>query len=388
MKPLVSIVLTTYNRSENIKSVIENTLKQTYDNIEIIVADDCSCDNTFIYVSGFDDSRIKYCKTDKNCGYRLNSVNGLKNATGDYLLFISDDDYLIDNYFIERAAKLMIDDSGVDVVFSRVKLKTKFGDIINKFPFENEYNSIDFINMLEKIRYNHEDFFCFSTFLFKKDLFLKIKPFESIFHDSVTVDLANIIKYVLNSKKIKFYESVVYEWFKADTGSFSGQGKNDIVKQVVLNLSAPIDLWYYSKDVKFDDKVCQSLENFLKKRTSYSFNAITSDYYSINNSEYFEKIYELIKDIDSKIYIYFKGWVGLELKKYLEHKKINISGFIDDYKTEDDVISFEKFINTDSCIYSTVLIASYKHRDVLKIYKKFRNYNDINLIDLLFEELL
>ena len=69
MNTLVTIAIPTYNRADNyLKQALSSALVQTYRNIEIIVSDNCSTDNTESVVKNFKDSRIRYFKQKKNIG--------------------------------------------------------------------------------------------------------------------------------------------------------------------------------------------------------------------------------------------------------------------------------------------------------------------------------
>jgi glycosyltransferase involved in cell wall biosynthesis len=99
--PLVTIAIPTYNRADTyLPQAINSALTQTYSNIEIIVADNCSTDHTETLVRGFPDSRIRYFRHEKNIGPNNNFNFCLQQAKGTYFLFLHDDD-LIDHDFIE-----------------------------------------------------------------------------------------------------------------------------------------------------------------------------------------------------------------------------------------------------------------------------------------------
>lgn len=88
---LVSVVITTHNRSRLLKQAVESVLKQTYKNIEIIVVDDCSTDNTKEVV-GYLYSSLKYVRHKKNEGGVASRMTGARTAQGEYIAFLDDDD--------------------------------------------------------------------------------------------------------------------------------------------------------------------------------------------------------------------------------------------------------------------------------------------------------
>lgn len=87
----VSIVLPVYNGEQYLKGAIETCLNQTYDNIELIIVDDCSTDSTPEIIKSFHDGRIKYFRHKKNKMLPGALNTGFKHATGDYLTWTSDD---------------------------------------------------------------------------------------------------------------------------------------------------------------------------------------------------------------------------------------------------------------------------------------------------------
>lgn len=101
-KPLVTIVLPTRNRAELLPHALRSILGQTYENLELIIVDDCSSDDTARVVESFKDTRIKYTKNATNVGLP-NSLNiGFSLSTGRYLTWTSDD-----NMYAETAIKKM-----------------------------------------------------------------------------------------------------------------------------------------------------------------------------------------------------------------------------------------------------------------------------------------
>jgi len=106
--PLVTIGIPTYNRANGtLSQAIRSALAQDYDNLEIVISNNCSTDNTEEVIRSFKDPRIRYLPQAVNVGPTNNYNAALKAAKGEYFLLLHDDD-LIDPDLISsclRAAK-------------------------------------------------------------------------------------------------------------------------------------------------------------------------------------------------------------------------------------------------------------------------------------------
>ena len=94
-EPLVSIGIPTYNRATTLRRALKSILEQTYQNLEIIVSDNCSPDTeTKNIVQEFmiKDSRIKYFRQEKNLGLFYNTKFVFDVAHGEYFAWLCDDD--------------------------------------------------------------------------------------------------------------------------------------------------------------------------------------------------------------------------------------------------------------------------------------------------------
>lgn len=113
---LVSIVIPTYNRIEFLKQAISSALEQTYSNIEIVVVDNCSDDDTFEILKPIiqSEDRIKLYRNDTNIGPVRNWLKGVELSSGKFCKLLFSDD-LIDPKFIEYSAKQL---TSRDVAFS------------------------------------------------------------------------------------------------------------------------------------------------------------------------------------------------------------------------------------------------------------------------------
>lgn len=95
-EPLVSIIITSYNYGRYIRECIQSCRAQTMEDIEIIVVDDCSTDDSVKIIASEhqQDPRVKLHILDQNMGYSYAKNYGIRHAFGEYLAFIDADDKL------------------------------------------------------------------------------------------------------------------------------------------------------------------------------------------------------------------------------------------------------------------------------------------------------
>lgn len=90
--PLVSVVIPTYNRAHLLPAAIESVRRQTFRDLEIIVVDDASADDTDAVVHGIGDRRVRYFRHDENRGGGAARNTGIARARGAYIAFLDSDD--------------------------------------------------------------------------------------------------------------------------------------------------------------------------------------------------------------------------------------------------------------------------------------------------------
>lgn len=113
-KPLISVIITTYRRHDKLNRALESVVQQTYENLEIIVVNDCPQENIDEYIS-VKDPRIKTINLEDNLGASEARNQGIKDSNGKYITFLDDDDEYMPNKIkrqVERIQSLP-DDFGV-----------------------------------------------------------------------------------------------------------------------------------------------------------------------------------------------------------------------------------------------------------------------------------
>lgn len=184
MNNKVSVIVPIYNASKYLSRSIESILNQSYDNLEIILIDDCSTDNSKDIIKNYalKDSRIKPFYSELNQGVSKSRNIGLKSVSGDYVMFMDADDYIVKDMIkimLEKAIK---------------------------------YNS-DMIDSYHLIIYNNKTFLEHKPL--KKDLILGNKDnIEMITKSSyITGKLINtkLLKGLLFNENLRRYEDLVFE---------------------------------------------------------------------------------------------------------------------------------------------------------------------------------
>lgn len=118
MYPLISVIVPIYNVEKYLNRCIDSILNQTYKNLEVILVDDGSTDNSINIIKSYNDDRIKiYSK--KNGGLSDARNYGLDKANGNYVSFIDSDDFIELDMFEKMVQHLI--DRDVDIVVCDMK---------------------------------------------------------------------------------------------------------------------------------------------------------------------------------------------------------------------------------------------------------------------------
>jgi len=118
MNPLVSVNLTTYNRAHLLPRALDSILDQTYPELEIVIVDDCSQDDTPEVVQAYQqkDARIKYFRHEQNLGLSNARNTAWRNSHGKYVAFMDDDDEWIDRQKTQKQVEILEKHTGGPVV--------------------------------------------------------------------------------------------------------------------------------------------------------------------------------------------------------------------------------------------------------------------------------
>lgn len=116
----VSIILPTYNREGTIGRAVKSIINQTYKKFELIIVDDGSEDHTRDVIESFQDSRIRYIKSDKRRGANAARNTGIRNSMYEIIAFQDSDDYWMSDK-LQKQIDILCLDKTVDAVFTNCK---------------------------------------------------------------------------------------------------------------------------------------------------------------------------------------------------------------------------------------------------------------------------
>ncbi|HXR47151.1 MAG TPA: glycosyltransferase [Candidatus Limnocylindrales bacterium] len=117
--PSVSFIVPCYNMAGPMSECVCSILKQTYQDFEILIMDNCSPDNTPEVARSFSDPRVRYIRNETNLGHVRNFNKGVTLARGKYVWMIAADDSLRSSHVVERFVGLMERNPSVGYVFCR-----------------------------------------------------------------------------------------------------------------------------------------------------------------------------------------------------------------------------------------------------------------------------
>jgi glycosyltransferase involved in cell wall biosynthesis len=134
LRPKVTIAIPTYNRARTfLPTTLGSACAQTFRDLEILVSDNASADDTQAVVSSFNDARIRYHRHPENVGSSKNMDFCVANARGEYLVVVPDDDFL-DEDFVATCMDLASRNPGVGVIRTGTRLVDAEGRLIRDAP--------------------------------------------------------------------------------------------------------------------------------------------------------------------------------------------------------------------------------------------------------------
>lgn len=211
-KPLLSIIVPTYNRGSTFLSEsINSALSQSFRNLELIILDDCSTDNTEQLVMSYADDRISYYKSGRNQGEYWLTNFGMNRAQGNYVTWLHSDDQLP-----PESLKLRVDtltrDNTLDFVHGDiVKIDEKGNEIETLKSSDKKTNEV-YLKYIESLQDGKMVYlFHHTSIMMKRSFFYRAGPFDC------SLPFAGDIDWMIRALRIGHFmriPSVLYRYRK------------------------------------------------------------------------------------------------------------------------------------------------------------------------------
>ena len=217
----VSIIIPAYNMDQYIERCIKSCIAQSYKNIEIIVVNDGSVDNTYQEIEKLkaEDDRILLIRK-KNEGVTLAREDGIKHSSGDYIFFLDGDDFLPKNAIENLVNKAISNDA--DIVLGNYSFIEESGE--EKLKKQKSFENLDGLEFIKYMMEENQLYLCFK--LIKKSLYKEVVIPKEI---TLGEDAVGIVKIAKNAKKVLKVDDVVYYYFRRSDSVTKLPKKNDLV---------------------------------------------------------------------------------------------------------------------------------------------------------------
>jgi glycosyltransferase involved in cell wall biosynthesis len=348
MNDLISVIVPIYNVEQYLSQCINSIINQTYSNIEIILLDDGSTDNSLNIIKEYasQDKRIKYYSRE-NKGLLYTRIDGVEKARGKYITFVDSDDWLELNAIeilyhkiikykadmlkssykiVDGNKKTNVYRKDEDTIYNGKEIKNMYIDMINTYIFNPVWSQL------------------IKTEIIKK--YIKNSDYSISMGEDVEINMQLLDKY----KTIVVTSDILYN-YRYNPNSISKKASFEKTKDRIKDL-----LKTYYNFSEFIYKNCEDLYNKSLEKSIYVINDNLMCLANIDNLKYNETV------------IYIKSVINQDfIKKIIEntdYKKIKTKRYI-------EKLFLKNLYNKNCKIYVIELIILSKLKIIKRMIKKW-----------------
>ncbi|MCJ7933001.1 MAG: glycosyltransferase [Chryseobacterium sp.] len=270
--PLVSVIVITYNSESSVLETLDSIKSQTYQNIELIISDDCSKDNTVeLCNSWLLQNKERFVRTEmitakENTGISANCNRGLNLAQGEWVKLIAGDDSLFEDCVLQNIAFIKENpDIRALQSFSEMYVDKLVGQSIGKVPLEKnlKFFELQTPELQNKHLQNHGNVVAAPSMFIEKKVLDKVGGYDERF--KMMEDFPLWLKLTETGTKIYFFgESTIR--YRIHSKSVMKNKKPFISAKFAYEYISFIDVFFKSKQLTFYFK-----KEKLKYRTAVLF---------------------------------------------------------------------------------------------------------------------
>ena len=267
----VSIIVPVYNVENYLSSCLDSIINQTYQNLEIIVVNDCSTDSSLSIIEDYlkKDNRIRLVKHEINEGLFKTRIDGVRAASGSYICFVDSDDRisrdwirLLLNHAVEYDCDIVAGDFCFNYDNTKYNYLTFDPFVIKEWDLYNENVYLEFLN---------QNYSCFSwsvvwNKLYKKELWdLKLDSLEEFIKNygrlNMWEDIAFSSAIFSISKHFMNIHGAYYYYYKSNQNSETALVNSNVEKSIkyINDVNASMQFFKtqiqnssFSKKIKFE----------------------------------------------------------------------------------------------------------------------------------------
>lgn len=247
--PKVSVIIPVYNAESTIVKCIESVLDQDYNNIECVIVNDGSTDKTDHLIQSLygNNNIIKYIKTD-NHGVSHARNTALDVATGDYIVFLDSDDFLLDESISSRVSK-MSEDSLVICGLCEDSIDNSF--VLDKSIFIDDVQ-LFLLDLFYMKRYGYQGYSCNKMYSAKLLRDNNIRFNEEIYYNE---DRLFVFEYALKCSHIYYVDKVLYCYVQTSGSVMYSVKRNEYNHKQITELLAFIKMLQFAPSKKIRNAI-------------------------------------------------------------------------------------------------------------------------------------
>lgn len=229
----VSIIIPVYNTGKQLENCLDSLLKQTYKDLEIILVNDASADDSDAICQRYVEKNsklFKYIEHKENKGQSTTRNDGVRAATGKWMIFLDSDDFLTEDA-IEKLVEVSERDNS-DIIFANFKTFNDLGverEFVINLP-EGKYTTTELVShFYDEVAMNMLS--CIGTKLYRMDFVRKRKK-ETPDSTITNYDIAFILDALIADPQISYLNKVVYIYYQRE-GSITHSYRKNMYKGFV-----------------------------------------------------------------------------------------------------------------------------------------------------------
>ena len=362
---MISVIVPVYNVGQYLRKCIDSILRQTYSDLELILVDDGSMDESARICDQYKEKDARVVVIHKqNEGLVRARKTGLQSARGEYICYVDGDDWIEDDMIERQFTEIM--ESGADLAVSNIYIESE--DFIQKVCSglgAGTYNTEDVIPVMlymeQFYKFGISQYAC--TKLFRKDLLWDVQM-QVDDRISVGEDVAVTYPYILKTKKIYISDYAGYHYIQRSSSILGRYDADELIKDKILIA--------YLRNI-FEQSVYS--EYLHRQLNQYAKNLLLTrvvDWFDDSREDKVLAPYGEIP-VSSRIILYGAGKMGQSIYRYLKRlSSIEIKDWLDKnysvYRKMDmEVNAPDHLGELQDEAYDFILIAVNNQRAVMSI---------------------